>query len=531
MKALINSLFLTGFLLISSLNAQTLKEEFTIEKSPVFKIDRSDTHSNIIPLEDNSFFAVSAGKRGIRKEVNLLLFNSNMQLKKENEISLKFGDDKHEFERLLILNDKLCLITSYADRKSKLKKLFLSSINQNTLEVNKDSKVISTIDFSESNKYNSGFFSIHYTADSSKLAIFNLLPYDKKEPLKFTVNVLDLQNDFSSLWEKSFTTSQEAELVNLQKVRVNSLGEVLFLFKMYDDKRVEKVQGKPNFNYEILYVSDNGQSENTFPIQLNDDFIFDIEIAFNKSNNIISSGFYSSKNYGKIKGCYYLLLDRESKAILKESKKEFGIDFLTEFLSERKAKKTQKKKEKGKDVELASFQMEDIVTRDDGGIVQVAEQYYQETYTYTDANGFTHTRVTYHYNTLIVISISPEGEIEWARKIPKFQASPGGGIPWMSYGLEVVHNKMYFFHIDDAKNLLAENYKDMKGWSLGKRSVLIATELDVEGYKRKDMILDAKVDKTIVLPRNIIKLNKNELLMFAKWDNKARYYKVRIAEQ
>lgn len=199
-------------------------------------------------------------------------------------------------------------------------------------------------------------------------------------------------------------------------------------------------------------------------------------------------------------------------------------------MKEGKAKRMKKKDEKGKAIELVNYDMGDIVLRDDGGVVQVAEQNYTTSNTYIDANGNSSTTYTYHFNTLIVISISPEGEIDWSRKIPKDQAASLFESKWASYYMNVVNNKMYFFHNGNAKNLLAEDYGDLKGWNLGKKSALVATELNVEGYSQKDVILDANTDETIVTPMTITKNDSDELIVFAKYKKKARYYKMIIKE-
>ena len=522
------STLILAFTITLFANAQGIKSQFDINKGPVFKIGKSDVHSAVFPRKDGGFYSLetSYGFGGVK----LLLHNFSSDLKKlsEHELELDFGDEEHYFQGMFYENEVLYLLSGYRDKDAKKHSLYLHTINQEAFRFNSESKVIASISYDGYKKSNIGSFYTRFSSDKSKFLIYQENPAEKDQKASYSVIVLDLKNNLNEIWSKNYQSELDYELEDVIQRKVTNEGEVIVLFKQFNEKRKDKHKGEPNYSYEIRHISDKGESLETYPIHLENEYITDMQMGINDNGDIICTGFYSPEYGSSITGCYFLLLDKENKTIKKETKQAFSMDFLTDFMKERKVKKAKKKKEKGKDLALYNYDLQDIVFRDDGGIIQVAEQAYEVTRTYTDANGNTRSVTTYYYNTLIIISISPEGEIEWSRKIPKYQATSGAGRLWASYYMDVVNNNMYFFHIGNAKNLLAEDYGDLKGWELGKKSVLVATEINVEGYSKKDVIFDAKTDKTIPAPKLIVKNDQDELIVFAKYKKKARYYKIVI---
>ncbi|MFT3885513.1 MAG: hypothetical protein QM724_08810 [Flavobacteriales bacterium] len=78
---------------------------------------------------------------------------------------------------------------------------------------------------------------------------------------------------------------------------------------------------------------------------------------------------------------FFLRLDRKTKEIVHESFKEFSDEMITSFMTEKEEKKAEKNDE---DLELYSYDLGNIIRRDDGGAVMVAEQYYSYTQCYSN---------------------------------------------------------------------------------------------------------------------------------------------------
>jgi len=523
-------LFFSVFLMmINSLKAQSLKEQINIEKGKTFK---SDFHTAIFPTPSGDFFAFEPITK---KKVNLIYMNEKLEKVRENKIKFKLEGGKHDYEGAFYLNDKLYVLSSNEDNSTKLNQLFIRTINQKTLEFNEDERVISAINYEGNWKTNSGSFEIIISNDKSKLAIFNKEPGKRKEPINYSLTVLDTKNDLKVLWSRSFTTEKVKKEINLANAIISNQGEAAFLFS-----GGFKNNSGSSYSFKIQYLDKDGRNEVEFPVTTKTGFISYLQFGFNNNNSIVAAGFYSDKLTLKdglnIKGSYYLLIDKVTKKIIKENYKEFEMNFITDFMKERKVKKAKKRKSKGKDYGLSNYVLDDLVFRSDGGVILIAEEYYVTSYTTRNSQGISSTTYTHNYNTIIAVSIAPSGEIEWARKIPKRQRfqtkdySNNSKIKsYVSYSLFVHNNKLYFFYIDNPKNLVAKDYGEMKGWKI-KKSVVVAVEINSEGFMNKAGILDSKEDKTVLLPTNIKKDASGKIIGFAKWKNKGRYYRFEIEE-
>jgi hypothetical protein len=527
MKKSTTLLFLILFAGISI--SQNLRKNIAIEQGKPFKMNKGNIHYVLVEGKNQHFYVVEGSPKRTKKEFYILEYNQNMEEINRMKIDLVVGKERHAFEKLIFINDKLYLFTNYSNSKSKLDKLYIQTLDLKTLQPKSKPREISRMEAKRSTFFNGNQFRIKFSPDSSKLLIFNDILSSKKEKLKYGLSVLDVNNNFEELWEQQFVSDKLENLKDIKKYVVSNEGIAYLLFKEFKTKRKEKISGEPNYNYQLKEFYDNGEKSHTTPINLKGHFITDMSLGINQNSDLVCTGFYSSVGSSGIKGCYYMLIDNETKEVRKESKKEFGIDFITSNMSDKRTKRIKKKKEKGKEFELYNYDLDDIILRNDGGVIQVAEQYYVTQHTYTDSNGNSRTTYTYHYNNIIVISISPEGEIEWARKIRKRQSTSGSTL-FISYHLSIINNKLFFFYNGNAENLLGSEKGDIKSWSRGKKTTGIVTELNKEGYIRKDVFYDYISQDAIIMTGLTTSLNNEEVLFLSKKKKKAKYLKLKIKE-
>src|SRR5262249_40949277 len=155
------------------------------------------------------------------------------------------------------------------------------------------------------------------------------------------------------------------------------------------------------------------------------------------------AGFYSEKDTRGIKGPYYLALDRSTKQIKHESYGVFDHDFVTMYMTEKEEKKADRKaKKKGEDLGIEwDYDLREIVRKEDGGAILMAEQYYMyvQTVCTSTGNGGQTCRNIYHYvyNDIIAVNIDASGNIVWSAKVPKRQHTTNDGGMYSSYAMAV----------------------------------------------------------------------------------------------
>ena len=523
-------LFIAITVLSISMFAQTKSKNVDIIYGDQLKSSSKETLSDIVARDNSGIITLKTSIKGLKKGlITLERFDNKMKLVKTAEVDLTYNKKARDLERFIDIDGQLFLFTSFFNKKTKMNYLFVQSINKSRLTLNSDMQKIAEIDCSDKKKNNTGFFHVKYSNDSSKVLVYYDLPYVKKTAEKFGVEVFD--NKMHQLWEKDIVLPYLDELYAVKNVIIDKEGNVLFLGKLYQDKAKETVKGEVNFKYHLLVYSDDGKKLNKHDIVLKDKYITDMKLGISPKGNILCAGFYSNKGTWSINGSYFLAFDGETKDLIKESTEEFSLDFVTEGMREKTEKKTKKKAANGKDAEMYQYDLDNFIMREDGGGVLIAEQYYVHVITssYTDSQGNFRTKKTYHYyyNHIIVISISPDGDIEWTKKIIKKQHTINEPGYYSSYALAVVKDKMYFIFNDHPKNLMYEKGAKIYSYTYKKYMVPVVT-VDSNGKITKEILFTAKDVETLAVPKISEQVSSDELILYTSKKKYNQFLKLRF---
>ena len=514
------------FLLISSftLYAQPRSKFATVNWGPEIKAGRKASLNDIIGYDKMGLYTLSNDGRTFGGDASLDHYDKNLNQIQTAELDLREDKKKKTLEFVFMAkNGELFLFSSFINQSLKMNFLFYQTINKKTLKPNNDMKKIAEIPFVK--RYRNGEFNFSFSRDSSKVLVFYDLPYEKEAPKKFGFHVFD--DNMNLMWEDEATLPYLDELFTVERRCVDNQGNVYVLGTEYTDKRVGKRKGKPNYKYRALIYTKGSKEVQNHPIVLTDRFITDMQIAIMDNGDIICAGFYSDHETYTIKGTYFLKIDGKTKEIVNKSFKEFTIDFVMQNMTEKEQKKTAKKVSKGKDVELYEYDLDEIILREDGGVLLIGEQYYIRvvTNTYTDANGATHTTTTYYYyyNDIIVVNINPSGQIEWAEKIPKRQVSTNDGGFYSSYSLAIVQNKLYFMFNDNPKNLFYKGVGKLYNYNpRSKESLAVIVGVGMDGKQEKEALFTQGEAETRIRPKVSEQVSNNQMVIFGKKGKKQR---------
>ena len=512
--------------------AQTKSDKVDITYGDLLKGSKKETLDDIVARDEQGIICLKTSAKLMKKGlITLEQFNHKMQLTKTSIIDLTYNKKIRYYERFIDLDGRLFVFTSSLDKKAKTNNLYVQSINKQTLKLNADIQKIAEIDYSSKSKNNSGAFYVRYSNDSSKVLAYFDLPYSKNTPEKFGVEVFD--NKMHQLWQKDISLPYEDKLFSLKDVLIDEQGNVLFLGRLFKDKAKTTVKGEVNYKYHLLIYTDEGAKLDKHDIVLKDKYITDMQIGISPKGNILCGGFYSNKGTSSIDGSYFLVFHGETKELIKESVEEFSMEFITEGMRAKEEKKTKKKDSKGKDAEMYEYDLDNFIMRDDGGGVLIGEQYWVNivTTSYTDAQGNFRTRTTYHYyyNHIIVISISPEGDIEWTKKIIKYQHTTNESGYFSSYALAIVKDKLYFIFNDHPKNLMYE--KGAKIWSYTRKKIMVSlVEIDGTGNKSKEVLFTSKDIETISVPKVSEQVSADELIIYNIKKKNNQFIKIKFKD-
>ncbi len=516
------------FWTFQSIHAQKQPKNIEVKWTKEKKSKKKFSLKKFIGFDNTGYYVWLSTGSSYSKKDNLLHYDKKFNLDKSAQLNLGKGSKKKKVFTTLLLNDKLYLFTTFKNRKNKKHTLYLQTVNKKTLQPGKELKKIASIDFGKKLFKNSGEFTIKISKDSTKVLVYYNLPIKKNESEKFGFKVFD--QNMNELWQKDVTLPYVNKLFEFESFIVDNQGNVHILGKLYNEKRMAKRKGKVNYKYKILSYYNKGEELKKYDVRLKDKYINNVHLAINRdNNNLICAGFYSNKSDYIASGIYYLTIDHKTKNVIKESFKPFDAEFLTQYLKKSKKKKVKKRMKKGKETGLLFYELNDIITRKDGSVVLIGEynKIHRYTSTTTDGNGNmrTTTYTNYIFGNIIVVNVTPDGQIQWAQKVPKLQVSVNREGNFTSFATMVTDDHIYLIYNDNPKNLLTSKNSKGKIYQLEnpRKSIITVATLDNNGKLSRGVIRKPQKSKLYLVTRGAVQLDDKNMVIFAKYLKKYRF--------
>lgn len=327
-------------------------------------------------------------------------------------------------------------------------------------------------------------FEIHTSKDQSKI----LIKYRKKPKVKNdkkSKDILGVQvfdSGLTNLWKNEYRMPYTERRMDALDFAVDSEGQGYILAKVFhDDSNKNKKKRKDknaNFHIELFKLKNGAKEIEKTKIALEEKFIATIALFETNDGTMTCAGFYNrdgntgsssrgaSVHFGysssnitsaSVDGVFVSKLTNEGGLIHKSSF-EIPVEVLNQYVKNRTKRKNNKKDKKGK-AEFESLVLKDLIFMDDGSITLVAEQDYIRSHRSSRGN----VTYTYHYNDMLITKISPDGEMEWMKKLPKRQSgAPKVGQVFdtskryqggMSYSYFYTRGNHYLVFLDNVKNI------------------------------------------------------------------------------
>jgi hypothetical protein len=519
--------FLVLPLVLTGLLASGQSGAFQTKWGKEFAAPRSSTVGDIIGFDNTSFYVLKNSVRGLlNNQIHAIeKFDNNLNLVKSIELELIEAGNKAYLEYFLHLDGRLIMFTSYPDQTTKRNVLYAQRVNKQSLMPEKNKVKLAEINYEGNSRRNSGSFSFRVSNDSSKILVFNTLPYGYNEPQQFGLIVLDKQ--MNVLWQKDITLPYRDELFDVESFRVDNQGNAYMLGLLYKDKRRDKRRGAPNYEFKVFSYTDGGGSTQAYSVNVPDRFLTDMQIGIRNNGDIVCAGFYSETGKLSIRGTFFLLIDAVTNEIKTRSFKEFDIDFITQNMTEREVEKAKRREEKGGEVELFEYDLDKLIVRSDGGAMLIGEQYFVQTRTLTQYVGgrpSVQTVSYYYYNDIIMVNINGKGEIDWAVKIPKRQMSVDDGGFYSSYAMAINRDKIHFIYNDNPNNLDYTGVGKVSSAG-GRNQVVIVASVNARGEVTRQP-LGAGNSNIIIRPKVCEQISYSEMILFGQKKRTQQFGKI-----
>lgn len=482
---------------------------------------------DIIGQDEDGIYAIFSKEalllRG-SKSAYLARINADLDVEVLIEPDLSLEKEKLNFEHITLAKGKLLLFASNLDKSGGTRTLYVRELNKATLEPATDNRQIAEITFDKSKEAKSTGFQIKKSSDGSKIMVYYNTPFSKKGAESFGIHMFDAS--LNELWSKEVELPYEDALFAIGNKSVAPDGSVYIAGTVLKDKK-DRSKDEPDGQQIILGITADNAEIKEYPLDMDDNFINSLIIRANDKGELICGGFLRDSRHTGTSGAFFARIDLETKDVTHRSVQNFTPEFIAQDLKGGASKKTLNRADKGKSIGISRMLTRSLIQREDGGIMLTGEQYHVSTTTTTTANGGTVTKYTYHYNDIVVVSISPEGNIKWAEKIPKRQATVNDGGKFSSYTQLIKNDKVYFIFNDDPKNLMYKGYGKLKPMKLNKAFVTLV-EVDDDGRVFRENLLGSKLKGVIAMPKASGQLSADELLLYAERGSKKNMMKVKF---
>ncbi len=342
--------------------------------------------------------------------------------------------------------------------------------------------------------------------DTSKMLVVAAAD-DNDDDLRMKVHINVHDNQLRRLWGKSFTLPYTQEQLTIRSWTLANDGQVYLLGKVYEEKRNQesKKKGgkrKPAYKMVIFRFQDGAEKAREFRLDLNDRFVTDVAFRLSPQNDLNCAGFYANDTKGVIQGVFFTRLNGQTGTAEVGTRKELSAKDIDLFDTQR-----DRSGNEGLD---SKFEFKNLVLRDDGGIIVTAEEAYQITTSYYSA-GRIYYRTTYYNNEIFITSISPAGQIDWVRMIPKKQEFSDTDY-FNGYMLMEQHDNLYFLYNDDEDNINQPLTKRAKRISSFRDAVAALVTVDSTGKMERRKVFNSKEDAdALMTPANGRQISENEL--------------------
>ena len=204
---------------------------------------------------------------------------------------------------------------------------------------------------------------------------------------------------------------------------------------------------KKDHSIEVFRFDHNDQSFVSSSLPLSDFITYDAFFKYdNVNDNVVILGLHSDRQAGDTDGIFHITINAQDIANVSISKVDYNEELVADFHGKYNPKKET----------LYNLDVQDIILRQDGGLIMLAEENKEyERLAYggrRDYYGSTRFSVDYYYEDLVLVSIHPDGTPHWQKLLPKKQYSNDDQAAYSSYFLFRNPSFLRILYNDEIRN-------------------------------------------------------------------------------
>jgi len=375
----------------------------------------------------SSYFMVGATSRS---SATLIKYDKSFSEAYRNNFNKELKGK--EFENFFFIHQKAYLIASAYNRKEQALEFFAAEINKNSGELKGDWETLASIAKDEKTDQISKRFT--YNADSTKMIMVSANSGKKR-------GVYEIQ-EFDENMKKNGKAVQirieyDPNTFLLEDLIYTVNGNTVMVGRVYDyaENKKKKRRNLEFQNYSIMLYDHQGVLIKDIATDLNGKWLASSKVAQIHNRELIVAAFYSNqKRSFEINGMMVQRINALTGDIISTSLKDLSTSMIDDVVDEgdddqddesRKERVERKNLEEMKEDDKGfsrDMRFKDFIYSEDGGLVILAEKYYQYTYSeYSRDRQSSSTYAIVNSGDIMMSKIDAEGQISWLHILPKFQ--------------------------------------------------------------------------------------------------------------
>lgn len=497
----------------SNLKAQTIDTQFgepiQLENTNSIKIIGSInneyflTKVESIELTRVTNFNKPSSSISLENIPRLLTFNANFNLITENYIpSITVNGTKHKLQNIIPGNNCFYINSVYLDKNKDQKVRIIQTLKENKT-LSEKPIFIDTFD-NNSIFMKDEIADFDFSADSSKILAIHSNPTKRNE--NYSLNVKVYNERFELLWVNNVSLPFNDKDFEFHSATISNEGKI-YVLGLVDDKK-----DKRKSIYKVISINKDEQ------IKLidfeTDKYLYDANINLNHNNELLCFAFYSDKenkkDIYKYNGIFSMKIDSKTNTVIAKQTHIAPEDVLLRLYL---GKKNYVKHG------FNGFILTDIILKEDGSAIYVAEQRVKREVQKKDEKGKIKYTFQYYYNSIIVLNLNADLSLKYCNEILKSQYTVNDMGSNSSFAFCYENDNLHFLFNADVEQKYREKYKSVIGMNPNKKWETLVVSMDSEGKKtqRKLFLDDAKMT---IIPKWSTQINNSIILMARDYSSK-----------
>lgn len=515
----------TRFLILTSLiffvfqlNAQETTDRVDVLWGDKLFLEIKNVIPEIVGYDETGFYSLVQDYRWAIEHYDTALG----QARREYPI-MNYGFWTRQMEKLVHFHGVLYLFTSEERFNSRI--LYVQTIDKKTLK-QIDEKVI--IEVPDLRGWRADFHITLSRLEQKVLVVSRTIIFGQKiQEIRFLVFGENMEKE----WESGDRIEHDKKIYYESEFVVDETGNAYMICLYFQPILLQHLKPRKN-SYLIVAFTDHGEKVNRYFADFPNKYIRGIGIEPTLDNNLACAGFYSPSLIDlTIDGLFFFTIDHEYQIIRNMKFHELAPYFLEESMNLKPGQESK---------HLYNFYLDHLVLRQNGNFILSGEQVLEQRYD--------------NHANIIVMGLSPEGNVLWERVIQKLQNHDYDRYPeyvrnvafdpysnytpntefvtypnYTSYALFAPPhwNRVEILFNENLKNLNRPAEKEMLTFHANSKAYLSCVEIGEYGEMGKNIIYIKKRKRNLTpAPIYFYDMKTNEMIMPALRYRKFRFMKL-----